>query len=146
MWDLLPAPRVLLPALEATWVGPVGAVSLLVIALSFLAMAAVLALIGKAVVETLRSLRDTAAEGRTLVATLREEVDEVVRTSQRVRHDVDRGVRRAKRRLADLDALAEVVQEEVEDTALDVAAKVRSFRSGASVVSRLRRLILRQRR
>lgn len=143
---LLSAPVAVLPALEAGWVGPVGAVSLLVIAFSFLAIAATVAFIGKGILETLRALRETAAEGRGLVDRLKTEVDEVVRTSQRVRHDVDRGVRRAKRRLADLDALAEVVQEEVEDTALDVAARVRSFRNGASVVSRLRRLILRQRR
>lgn len=126
--------------------GPVGALSLVVIALSFVVIAAATAFIGKATLETLQALKETAAEGRGLVTRLREEVDEVVRTSQRVRHDVDRGVRRARRRLADLDALAEVVQEEVEETALDVAARVRSFRTGAGVVSQLRRMIFRQRR
>lgn len=143
---VLPVPVAVLPALEAGWVGPIGAVSLVVIAGSVVVIAATVASLGKGVLETLHAVRETAAEGRGLVTRLREEVDEVVRTSQRVRHDVDRGVRRARRRLADLDALAEVVQEEVEDTALDVAARVRSLRSGAGVVSRLRRMILRQRR
>lgn len=146
MWYVLPVPVAVLPALEAGWVGPVGAISLVVIALSFLVIAATVAFIGRGILETLRALRETAAEGRGLVTRLKEEVDEVVRTSQRVRHDVDRGVRRARRRLADLDALAEVVQEEVEETALDVAARVRSFRTGAGMVSRLRRMLFRQRR
>jgi hypothetical protein len=48
--------------------------------------------------------------------------------------------------LADLDALYEVVHEEVEDTALDVAARVRSLRNGAGMVGRLRRWLVRARR
>ena len=51
-----------------------------------------------------------------------------------------------KSRLADLDALYEVVHEEVEETALDVAARVRSVRNGAGMVSRIRRWLVRGRR
>lgn len=159
---LLPAP--LLPALESTWVGPVGAISLVVIALAFVVIAVAVALMGKGVAEavkalqkeiselrteldpTLRGLRDAAGEGRALVAKLQDEVEAVIQSSQRVRHDIDRGMRRARHRLADLDALAEVVQEEVTETALDVTARVRSFRTSTSVIGRLRRLFLRGRR
>jgi uncharacterized protein YoxC len=157
-------PLAVLPALEAGWVGPVGAISLVVIALAFVVIAAAVALMGKGVAEavkalqkeiaelrveldpTLRGLREAAGDGRALVAKLQHEVEAVIQTSQRVRVDVDRGLHRAKRRLADLDALAEVMQEEVEETALDVASRVRSFRTGTSVIGRLRRLFLRGRR
>jgi hypothetical protein len=43
--------------------------------------------------------------------------------------------------MEDLDALAEVMQEELEDTALDVASRVRSIRTGAGVIGRIRRLL-----
>jgi hypothetical protein len=39
-----------------------------------------------------------------------------------------------------------VVHEEVEDTALDVAARVRAVRNGAGMVSRIRRWLVRGRR
>jgi len=77
---------------------------------------------------------------------VRVEFQNYLATSRAIRHDVERGVRQVKSRLADLDALYEVVHEEVEDTALDVAAKVRSVRQGASVVGRLRRWLVRSRR
>jgi uncharacterized protein YoxC len=159
---LVPAPGLL--ALEAAWVGPVGAISLVVIALAFLVIALAVALMGKGIAEAvkalqkeiaelrteldpaLRGLRDAAGEGRALMLKLQDEVEAVIQSSQRIRHDVDRGMRRARHRLADLDALAEVMQEEVTDTALDVASRVRSFRTGTSVIGRLRRLFLRGRR
>ena len=159
---LLPAPGLL--ALEAAWVGPVGAISLVIIALAFIVIALAVALMGKGVATavhalrkeivelrteldpTLRGLREAAGEGRVLVAKLQHEVEAVIETSQRVRVDVDRGLRRARRRLSDLDALAEVMQEEVTDTALDVASRVRSFRTTTSVIGRLRHLFLRGRR
>lgn len=159
---LLPAPGLL--ALEAAWAGPVGAISLVVIALSFIVIAVAVALMGKGVAAavtalqkeiaelrteldpTLRGLREAAGEGRALLTKLEHEVESVIQTSQRVRVDVDRGMRRAKRRLSDLDALAEVMQEEVTDTALDVASRVRGLRAGGSVISRLRRLFLPGRR
>ena len=53
---------------------------------------------------------------------------------------------RVRERLEDLDALAEVMQDELEETALDVASKVRSIRSGVGIVGRLRRLLVPGRR
>lgn len=141
---LVPAPGLL--ALEAAWVGPVGAISLVVIALAFVVIAVAVALMGRAVASAIQALQKEIVEGRAVVTRLQHEVEEVIRTSQRVRGDLDRGLRRARHRLADLDALAEVMQEEVTDTALDVASRVRSFRTGTSVIGRLRRLFLRGRR
>ena len=60
------------------------------------------------------------------------------------RNDLEIGVRKVKRKLSDLDALYEVVHEEVEDTALDVAAGLRSVRNGAGMVGRIRRWLVRR--
>lgn len=153
----------ILPALgfilEAAWVGPTMAISLVLIALAFIVIAAVVTLAGKGAADALhrlsreladlrtemepalRSVRHLAEEVQGLAAKLNVEAHEIIRTSTALRHDVERGVRRAGRRLADLDALAEVMQEELEDAALDVAARVRTFRTGTGIIGRLRRLI-----
>lgn len=146
-------------AAPAVWIGPVAALSLVAMAIAFVVMAVVLAqaarkaderstalardlaLIREQVEPTLKELREAAAAGKNLATKLDEEVREVIGTSQRIRHDVDRGMRRAKRRLRDFDALAEVVQGEIEDTALDVAATLRTLRRGKGVIGRIRRLL-----
>jgi uncharacterized protein YoxC len=143
---LLPLPVLSVMLLEAAWVGPAMAISLVVIALSFLAIALGALLAGREAARTLRGLREAVSEGKGLARKLEQEVDALIQTSQRLRHDLNRGVKRAKRRLSDFDALAEVMQEELEDTALDVASKLRGLRSGLGVIGRLRRFLPRRRR
>jgi uncharacterized protein YoxC len=143
---LLPLPVLSVMLLEAAWVGPAMAISLVVIALSFLAIALGALLAGREAARTLRGLREAVSGGKGLARKLEQEVDALIQTSQRLRHDLNRGVKRAKRRLSDFDALAEVMQEELEDTALDVASKLRGLRSGLGVIGRLRRLLPRRRR
>lgn len=146
------------------WVGPTMALSLVVIALAFAVMAVAAAIIARrAATEiselseelgklrgelspALAALRRVAEAGADVSGDIRQEVQHYLATSRAVRKDLDRGMRRVKTRLADLDALYEVVHEEVEDTALDVAARVRSVRRGAGMVARLRRLFVRGRR
>jgi uncharacterized protein YoxC len=150
--------------LEAAWVGPTMAISLVFIALSFVAIALVAILAGKGAADALHRLsqelselrtelrpalqgmRQMAEEARALAAKLNVEVHEIIRTSSEIRHDVKRGVGQVRTRLQDLDALAEVLHEELEDTALDVAAKLRTVRSGVGIVGRLRRLFVPGRR
>jgi uncharacterized protein YoxC len=145
--------------LEAAWVGPTMAISLVLIALSFVAIALVAVLLGKGAAKAFRkmsqelgelrgelrpaitSVRNIAEEAEGLASNLKSEVHEIIRTSSEVRHDVRLGVDRVRERLEDLDALAEVMQEELEDTAIDVASRVRSVRSGFGIVGRLRRLL-----
>ena len=139
------------------WIAPTVALSLLVIALSFLAIGIAVALMArtaarqlKAVKEeiapALASLRRITEAGAEASGDIREELDEYLATSRALRHDLERGVRQVKGRLADLDALYEVVHEEVEDTALDVVAGVRSVRNGAGMISRIRRWLVRRAR
>ena len=146
------------------WIGPTIALSLLAIAVSFVTMAVAMVLYGNRVARhtervarqvtdlraelapTLDGLRRLATTGQDLATTVREEVLATVRTSRRIRRSVSRGVRQVRHRLAELDALYEVVHDEVEDTALQVAATLRSVRGGAGALSRIRRLLVRGRR
>ena len=45
-----------------------------------------------------------------------------------------------RERIANLEAIYEVLEEEIEETALDVAVTLRNMRTGAGWFSRLRRL------
>lgn len=146
------------------WVGPTVALSLVAIALAFLVIAMAAALVSrKAATEiselseelaklrqelspALMAMRRVADAGAELSGDVREEIQQYLVTSRAIRRDLERGVRRVKYRLADLDALYEVVHDEVEDTALDVVAKVKSVRAGVGMVGRIRRWLVRGRR
>ena len=139
------------------WVGPTVAISLVVIALAFAAIGVAVTLLARTAIREVRELREEVAPaisavrritdaGADLSGDIKQEVQEYLATSRAVRRDLERGVYQVKSRLADLDALYEVVHEEVEDTALDVAARVRGVRNGAGMVSRIRRWLVRGRR
>jgi hypothetical protein len=145
------------------WVGPTMAISLVVIALAFVAIALVVLLGGKAAAKAARGVSEEIAElRRELAPTIqsinrlsdsvadlsgdaRKEITSVLRLSRQLRRAIVRGVRRVRGRLEEADALYEVVSGEVEDTALDVAAKLRTLRSGASALSRIKRFLGRRR-
>jgi hypothetical protein len=139
------------------WIGPTVAISLVVFALAFAAIGLAVALMARRAAREIRELREEVAPaisavrritvaGAELSGDLKHEMQEYLATSRAVRRDLERGVYQVKSRLADLDALYEVVHEEVEDTALDVAARVRAVRNGAGMVSRIRRWLVRGRR
>lgn len=139
------------------WIAPTVAISLLVIALSFLAIGIAVALMARTAIRQLTSVKEAiepavaslkriTEAGADLSGDIKEELQEYLATSRALRHDLERGVRQVKGRLADLDALYEVVHDEVEDTALDVVAGVRSVKSGAGMISRIRRWLVRGRR
>ena len=148
----------------AGWVGPTGAIALVVIALAFAVIAAVAVMVARAAAKEVRELSQEVARLRTelspalralqrvadagvdLSHDVREEVQRYLEKSRSLRKDLDRGVRVLKGRLAELDALYEVMHDEVQDTALDVAARLRSVRNGPRIVTRLRRLLVRGRR
>jgi len=139
------------------WIGPTVAISLVVIALAFAAVGVAVGLLARTAIREVRELREEVAPaisavrritdaGADLSGDIKQELQEYLATSRAVRQDLERGVYQVKSRLADLDALYEVLHEEVEDTALDVAARVRSVRNGAGMVSRIRRWLVRGRR
>lgn len=134
------------------WVGPTMAISLVVIALAFLVIAAATALAARKaahemqqlarVIESLRVdlspaiavVQSVSGEGKRLVGLVGDEAEELVRTSRELRQGL-------RERLANLEAIYEVLEEEVEETAVDVAVTLRTFRSGAGWFGRLRRLL-----
>ena len=145
------------------WVGPTVAIALVVIALGFMGLAlAALALTRRATNEARAMSRELAelrqelgptiqainqwADSGGLGGKLRDEVNALLAVSRDLRARVVRGAGRVERRLDDLDALYEVVSDEVEDTALDLASKLRAFRTGTSALSRIKRLLVRGRR
>jgi hypothetical protein len=146
------------------WVGPTVAISLVVIAVSILAGAvvvavAVLRISGETrklsamiqgyqedIGQSLAGLRRLADQGQDLLVLLRQEVGAFTQTSRRIRRKLVRGVDSVEAKLADLETLYDLVHEEVEDTALDVAAALRTSRQGNGMLGRVRRLLVPSRR
>ncbi|MGH7630194.1 MAG: hypothetical protein ACREOF_12620 [Gemmatimonadales bacterium] len=146
------------------WVGPVTAISLAVMA------AALVALVGGLLLtllrlrqpiermtelmqglqgdlgETLGNVRRLTEQGQDVLAVVRQEAGSYAQAGRRLRRQVLRGADRIQARLEDLESLYDVVHEEVEDTALDVAAALRSVRSGNGMLGRVRRLLVPGRR
>jgi methyl-accepting chemotaxis protein len=153
-----------LQAPVAGWVGPTMALSLLVIAISFVAIALAMAAAGRAAARTAMEVRDELHALRAELGPVFQSVDrlsgkmegisdqvggeirEILETSRRTRFSFERGVKQAERRLQDLDALVEVVQEEVEETALDASAALRTVRTAGGAIGFVRRLLVRRRR
>jgi len=120
-----------------TWVGVVSVLSLAIIALAALvAMVAVIAaaLGVRAAVKAIKNLAGPAiTDVRQLITSIKSEADALVGTSRDVRNRIIRAADAAEERLTDLDSLAEVMQAELEETALDAAATMRDVRRGLSV-------------
>src|SRR6266550_1655524 len=127
-----------------TWVAVVTGISLAILALSAIAIAVSSVAAALGVRAFLRVMRDLAGPAvgdvRQLVGTIRSEAESVVGTSRELRERIVKAADAAQTRLADLDALFEVVQEEVESTVLDAAASVRMVRRGLAVPRRGARL------
>lgn len=147
-------------AAAPAWVGPTMAISLAVIALSILGVAvAVLITVSRlsgqvkkvgAVVEGLQddvtegvtSVRRLIEQAQDLMVVVRNEVGAFAQTSRQLRRKVTKGVDRIEGKLSDLETLYDLVHDEVEDTALDVAAALRSARRGNGMLGRVRRLLV----
>lgn len=146
------------------WVGTVTAVSLVIIALSFITIAIgivwalkvgsqQLKLMGRVLqgldddlIPAFRSIRQIADSGKEVVTKFKDEADAIVRTSRRLRRRARQGADRVTERLQDLDALYEVVHEELEEAALDLATLVRTVRTGGGWLSKIRRFLPGRRR
>jgi hypothetical protein len=120
-----------------TWVGVVSALSLAIIALAALVAAAAIIAAALGVRAAIKALKGYAgpaiADVRQLIGSIKIEADALVGASRDVRHRILRAADAAEERLTSLDALAEVMQEEIEETALDAAATMQNVRRGLSV-------------
>ncbi|HJS43574.1 MAG TPA: hypothetical protein VJ755_08890 [Gemmatimonadales bacterium] len=133
-----------------TWVGVVSAVSLMIIALAALfgAVAIVMAALGvRAALKALRNFGGPAiADVRLLITNIKTEADALVGASRDIRHRIVRAADAAEERLTALDSVAEVMQDELEDAAVDAAATMREVRRGLSVWRWSSKLLKRKKR
>jgi hypothetical protein len=150
----------LVQAAAPDWVGPTVAISLVVIAVSILGLALAVGIAALRVAgqvqrvgtlvngmqddlrQSLSAVRRLTEQGQDLVVLLRNEAGAFAQSGRRLRRKLVRGMDRMESRLADLETLYDVVHEEVEDTALDLAAALRSVRAGNGVLGRVRRLLV----
>ena len=100
----------------------------------------------EAVAQTLAGARRLSDQGQDMLVLLRQEIGAFAQTSRRIRRKLVRGVDNIEAKLTDLETLYELVHEEVEDTALDVAAALRTSREGNGMLGRVRRMIVPSRR
>jgi uncharacterized protein YoxC len=136
------------------------AISLAILALSFLGMAIAVAVavfrltdqvkkIGSLVdglqddiARTLKGVRNLSEQAQDVMVLVRQETGAFAQTARRLRRKVVRGADQIEAKLADLETLYDVVHGEVENTALDLAAALRSLRRGNGMLGRVRRILV----
>ncbi len=142
------------------WVGPTMAIALAVIAFSFLAIAggvlfAILKLSGQvrkiaAIVDglqddvgrTLKTVRSLTEQAQDVMVLVRHETGAFAQTARRLRRKVVRAADRIETKLQEIETLYDVVHDEIEGAALDVAAALRSLRRGNGMLGRVRRILV----
>ncbi len=133
-----------------TWVGVVMAVSLAVLALAGVVLAAVHYVAARRAEQFVRLVEQLAGPAlqdvRQLVGVIRAEAESLAGTSRDLRLRLVRAADTAEARLNDVDALLDVVQQEVEDTVLDVGATLRQARRGLTLWGWGKRLLKRSTR
>jgi uncharacterized protein YoxC len=144
----------------AEWVGPTMAISLAVLALSFLAMATAVGIaafrvarevrkvgtmvdgLQDDVARTLKSVRRLTEQAQDVMVLVRHEAGAFAQMARRLRRKTVRGVDRIESKLQDLETLYDVVHDEIENTALDLATALRSLRRGNGMLGRVRRILV----
>lgn len=131
------------------WIAPTIAISLVVIAASFLVMGGVALAIGLGLrrrTEAARAqLAAFTADARAITTRLKTELEGFADLSAEARVKLRGAIDAVDSRLKDLDALAEVLQDEAEATALDVAAFVRTVRRSGAILGAARKMTARRR-
>ena len=90
----------------------------------------------------LENARSMISEANQVALKVRSEIDGVIETSRDIRTRVGNAVDATEDRLLDLEALLDVLQEEMEDTVLDVAAALRTTRRGSAILRSMKRVFL----
>jgi Skp family chaperone for outer membrane proteins len=131
------------------WVAPTIAISLGLIAVSLVAMIVVAVTMalgirgkGRALTAQLSAL---SSDAKAVTTRLRTEIESYADLSTDARTKLRGAMDTVEQRLRDLDALAEVLQEEVEETALSAATLLRTVRSSGKVLGAARRAVRRRR-
>jgi uncharacterized protein YoxC len=94
---------------------------------------------------TLESVRRTAEDAGEVVRTVRDEVRSLGSTSRDVRTRVERTAAALEERFIEFDTLLDLLQDELEDTVLDVSALLRTTRRGTGLMRGIKRVLGRRR-
>jgi hypothetical protein len=131
------------------WVAPTIAIALVVIAACLLTMGGVALAIGLGLRSRSRAvgaqLSAVTTDARALLVRLKHEIDGYVDLSSAARVKLKGAMAAVETRLEALDTLADVLQEEVEDTALSAATFMRTVRRSGSLFGVARRAFRRRR-
>jgi hypothetical protein len=132
------------------WIAPTIAISLVIIAASMLTVGAVTLLIGLGLRNKSRAvsaqLSAFTADAKIVASRLRHEVDSYADLSTEARLKLQRAVDAVETRLQHLDTLAEVFQEELDETALSAASFMRTVRNSGKLFGVARRALRRKKR
>lgn len=142
------------------WVGPTVAISLAVLALCFLALAVAVSIAAFRIAgevkrlgvlvegmqdeaeRTFKGVRRLTEQAQDIMVLVRHEAGAFAQTGRRLRRKTVRAVDRIEAKLQDLETLYDVVHDEIEGTALDLAAALRSLRRGNGMLGRVRRILV----
>ena len=142
------------------WVGPTVAISLALMALSFIGMAIAVAVaafrvadqvkkvttlvsgLQDDVVRTLKGVHSLTEQAQEVMVLVRHEAGAFAQTGRRLRRKTGRAVDRIEAKLEDLETLYDVIHDEIEGGALDIAAAVRTLRGGSGMLKRVRRMLV----
>lgn len=133
-------------ALTAISVALLALMSLVLVVLAGMWLGRVRRLLDRDGQPLLQAARSVAEDAGKIVSQLRGEVEQIVATSRGVRQRVSGAAGSLEERARDLEAVLDILQEEVEETALDVAVALRATRRGTSVIRAVKRAFLRGRR
>ena len=133
-------------ALTAISVAMLALMSLVLVVLAAVWLGRVGRLLDRDGQPLLQAAGSVAEDAGKIVGQLRGEVEQIVATSRDVRLRIGGAAGSLDERARDLEAVLDILQDEVEETALDVAAALRATRRGTSVVRAVKRAFLRGRR
>ena len=87
----------------------------------------------------LNSLRSAAEEGGRVATLVRAEAEALTDTTRGLRKRLEGTADRLGERFTDFETLADLLQDEIEDTVLDVAAALRTTRRGTGILRTMKR-------
>ena len=132
------------------WIAPTIALALAVMALCLLVMGGVAVAVGLGLRSRSRALSaqlsGLTADARAVADRLKVEIEGYVDLSAETRAKLKGALESVQTRLEDLDTLADVMQEELEETALGAASLLRTVRRSGAMLGAARRAVSQRRR
>jgi hypothetical protein len=133
-------------ALTAISVAILALMSLVLVAMAAIWLGRLTRMVDRDGQPLLQAARAVAEDAGKMVAQLRGEVEQIVATSREVRLRASGDAGSLDERARDLEAVLDILQDEIEETALDVAVALRATRRGTSVIRAVKRAFVRGRR